>query len=659
MAWKVEQQASGTKGVEDDHSMSRMLTEGGHDLEVVCQQLPWLPPSGPTAGIVDVVNSALKGVGSHIGLADLTVGHDSATATIAQRPLPVVKTSPVALYQDDGAELPLAGTFARSVSCEGLNKKHATLSGNIRELGLPPLLMRRRLPSSTIRLPATKDEPGESSAGISTGLTPSSGHGSLADFDSGSKFPSTSNLGGHSQSHAGAWPRAEDEATSRSSILDFEHLFAQYYVELRPHRRWHHGRSLPSVSVLPSADEVLSAWKMEAADYIWRHSESCRCRWPGLKFTRAALERQLDVEVMKSDELLGPKSRIVLTLEPERVSHRLLWAIGDAIPPSYVLSHIQNGLQMRWPQCRVRCSDDLLYPASVFRITLLFFTVVLVCSLRALTSAVQILATAPVTEALGRKSVRQQADFMAPTREERLDQLCARVLVLGCVAKFWLLHAVAASFPLRSLHSPFKRDLGCLAAYSPTALWLLRVFGPLAELTVPVAMAIRFQRLGLPPIASIFGALGRPAWWLPAGALLCSASIPVLSAMAAWSVRSSLYSHHQLFMMLLFLAHLGYAFSFAAYFEMVRWVVYSASAWVMGGLLLFHRYTAEFTSASLDKAAQLQWACAHVVAILGLLLALALEVESGVARVLVDFICEAQDFVPTALCIRFLREASK
>jgi len=323
-----------------------------------------------------------------------------------------------------------------------------------------------------------------------------------------------------------------------------------------------------------------------------------------------------------------------------------------------VLSHIQTGLQMRWPQCRVRCSDDLLYPASVFRTTLLFFTVVLACSLRALISAVQILVAPPLTETLGRRAARQQADLMAPTREERLDQLCARVLVVGCIAKFWLLHAVAASFPLRSLHSPFKRDLGCLAAYSPMALWLLRLFGPLTELTVPVAMAIRFQRLGLPPIASIFGALGRPVW-LPAGALLCSAAIPFLSAMAAWSVRSSLYSHHQLFMMLLFLAHLGYALSFAAYFEMVGWVVYSASAWVMGGLLLFHRYTAEFTSASLDKAAQLQWACAHVVPILGLLLALALEVESGVARVLVDFICEAQDFVPKALCIRFLREGGK
>uniref|UniRef100_A0A7S2EZC1 Uncharacterized protein n=1 Tax=Alexandrium andersonii TaxID=327968 RepID=A0A7S2EZC1_9DINO len=135
--------------------------------------------------------------------------------------------------------------------------------------------------------------------------------------------------------------------------------------------------------------------------------------------------------------------------------------------------------------------------------------------------------------------------------------------------------------------------------------------------------------------------------------------MPFMTGLVGWSVRSSLYSHHHLFIVLLFLAHLGTALGFAAYFEMVQWAVYFAGANVMGGLFLYFRYTAEFTSARLLKAAQLQWACAHVVPVLGLLLAAALEVESGLGRALVDFICENQDIMPTAMCIRLLREGNR
>eukprot|EP00913_Durusdinium_trenchii_P002915 g2702.t1 len=63
----------------------------------------------------------------------------------------------------------------------------------------------------------------------------------------------------------------------------------------------------------------------------------------------------------------------------------------------------------------------------------------------------------------------------------------------------------------------------------------------------------------------------------------------------------------------------------------------------------FPQREAEFTSVSLLKAAQLQWACAHLVPIVGLLISASLEVESGVARALVDFICEAQDAEPNGL----------
>lgn len=168
---------------------------------------------------------------------------------------------------------------------------------------------------------------------------------------------------------------------------------------------------------------------------------------------------------------------------------------------------------------------------------------------------------------------------------------------------------------------------------------------------MPLAMAVRLHRLGLFRLAA-----GRPLG-LHGAVLLCTALLPLLTAAAAWSVRSSLYSHHHICISLLFLAQLGGALGFAVHFEMVRWAVFAAGGIVVLAFHLFSRYTAEFTSVSLLKAAQLQWACAHMVPVLGLLLAAALEVESGVARVLVDFICESQDFIPTRMCIRLLRDA--
>jgi len=248
---------------------------------------------------------------------------------------------------------------------------------------------------------------------------------------------------------------------------------------------------------------------------------------------------------------------------------------------------------------------------------------------------------------------RPQNDANEPTREERLDQLAARVLICGSLGTFWLLHALAASFPLRSLHSPFKRDLGCLCAYSTAALRLSRLVAPMTAMAMPVAMAIRFDRLGLSLIVPM---PGRPAG-LHTAALLSASSLPVLTVASAWSVRSSLYSHHQLFIVLLFLAHLGSSLGFAAHFEMVKWAVLSATFWVIVAFYTFAKYASEFSSVSLVRAAKLQWACAHMVPVIGLLLAAALEVESGFARALVDFICESQDVIPTKMCKRMLRNA--
>ncbi|CAK0821950.1 unnamed protein product [Prorocentrum cordatum] len=252
------------------------------------------------------------------------------------------------------------------------------------------------------------------------------------------------------------------------------------------------------------------------------------------------------------------------------------------------------------------------------------------------------------------QGAKRGRDGAFPGGSNRMDQLAARLLLTGSLMQLWLLHAVAAAFPLRSLHSPFRRDLGCLAAYSRTASVLFRYLGPLSALPLPVAMAIRWNRMGrwvgqiavlLVPTAE------RQVGWHTLS-FCWAASLPVLTTAAAWSVRSSLYSHHHLFITLTFLCHLTAALCFAVSLELVKWAVLGVGGIIAIGVLLFARYTAEFTSGSLLKAAQLQWACAHVVPILGVVLAAALEVEAGVAMALIEYICGSQDIVPVKMCIR-------
>eukprot|EP00437_Effrenium_voratum_P049380 CAMPEP_0181520290 /NCGR_PEP_ID=MMETSP1110-20121109/66229_1 /TAXON_ID=174948 /ORGANISM="Symbiodinium sp., Strain CCMP421" /LENGTH=59 /DNA_ID=CAMNT_0023650765 /DNA_START=96 /DNA_END=272 /DNA_ORIENTATION=- len=59
---------------------------------------------------------------------------------------------------------------------------------------------------------------------------------------------------------------------------------------------------------------------------------------------------------------------------------------------------------------------------------------------------------------------------------------------------------------------------------------------------------------------------------------------------------------------------------------MMKWAALGAAAVVIAGCYLFVWYQAEFTNVSLLKAAQLQWGCAHLVPIVGLVLAASLEV---------------------------------
>lgn len=477
--------------------------------------------------------------------------------------------------------------------------------------------------------------------------------------------------------HAGSMleltaPSMSDLAeASKTSILDFEHLFLQYFVEVRP--RWQHPfwphrkgeavrqqlrrlrrrseRELPTlvgaVAVMPSAHEVAEEWKVAAVQTVWEQRAACQQRWPELRLSKRALAKTLDSELVWHDQLKGPNGRVTLTLEPERICHRLLWALGDAAPPSQILFDIQARLRRRWPHCHIRCTDDIINPASVVRTLFFVFSVLLLLSLRVAYFAA-LVVSARLSEPVASNGKKR---YLAPgqaSNEELLDQLAARLLLVGALSQLWLLHAVAASFPMRSLHSPFHRDFGCLAAYSRTTLWLCRIAAPCVMLFVPSAAAVRFYRLGL-----LTSALPGLHWAILAG----SACLPVLAGVAAWSVRSSLYSHHQFFIALLFTTQMALIAATAAYMEMVKWAVFGAGALIIFAFFLLYRYFEEFTTVQLLKAAQLQWACAHMVPILLLLSSVALEVESGVARVLVDFICENQDVMPTRMCIRLLRNA--
>ncbi|CAJ1455717.1 unnamed protein product, partial [Effrenium voratum] len=51
-----------------------------------------------------------------------------------------------------------------------------------------------------------------------------------------------------------------------------------------------------------------------------------------LQLTREALFSKLNKELRVQDELSGGKHRVLLTLAPEQVCHRLLWALGDSMP---------------------------------------------------------------------------------------------------------------------------------------------------------------------------------------------------------------------------------------------------------------------------------------------------------------------------------------
>ena len=145
---------------------------------------------------------------------------------------------------------------------------------------------------------------------------------------------------------------------------------------------------------------------------------------------------------------------VTVTLLPERVCHRLLWAIGDSWMPDGFLSPAQQSLQARWRSHRFRCSDSFLRPWGTFQTLLILCTVLMV----------QCFRSAEYWQAIYKQGID-------PThRDEALDHLASRLLCLGGFGHLWVFYMVAAFFPLRTLHSPFHRDLGSMAAYSNYSL---------------------------------------------------------------------------------------------------------------------------------------------------------------------------------------------
>mmetsp|Transcript_44744 Transcript_44744/g.103504 ORF Transcript_44744/g.103504 Transcript_44744/m.103504 type:complete len:691 (-) Transcript_44744:271-2343(-) len=652
-------------GFESPRTEAHDVAPGTEDLQAICMRAPTLPAvrSQLSHTMIHAMGSVLRRVGSTLRLDDLndfahhdalhrsmtppacspSIHFEGLPARQSSRGLTPVKTMPADLSKLD----PDQQSTQKGLHGLGMQRRHSRLppshwavqSHGLRGLNLgflleaqPSLVELQKQRIDQLASPLLVGHREGSSQSLATGL------GSLDD-----------------ESLLEA--EALQPETFRGSILDFEHFFVQFYVELRPRaspissRMWHlwhfpssWRRSTSSescVRTLPSADEVAAAWRECAVTYIWENRGACEQRWPSVRLHLQEIQSQMATDLTWQDELNTSKSRVVLTLVPESVCHRLLWAVGDAIPATNMLSSIQRRLRADFPHCCVRCADDLIYPPSFFRLlTLLLLAIFMQCC-SLLWRAYIAANTEPIHP---RKHV-------GPTHGELLDQLAARLLLTGSVGQLLMLQVVAATFPLRSLHTPFQRDLGCLMAYSVTAQWLCRLMGPAMASAMPLAMMLRFRALGLPILPTISNRFSN------AVALGTATSLPAFTLAAVWSVRSSLYSHHHLLMLLLFITYLGAAVFFATSLEMVKWAVFMASAIVVAAFYLFSRYITEFTSVSLHKAAQLQWTCAHMVPALGILLAAALEVESGMARMLMDYICASQSVIPYKVCLRLLSNA--
>lgn len=415
---------------------------------------------------------------------------------------------------------------------------------------------------------------------------------------------------------------------AQHSVLDFEHLFAEYFVEVQPLRCWRK-RLEP-----PSPDEVMQAWMADTVRYIMKHHQICEAYWPDATLSSSSLEKHICEEIEWTVE--GPSKRgayrIIITLLSECTCHRLLWAIGDAVLPERFLDYVQNSLTRRWPSsvCHLRCKVSFWQPWCIFHTFLVLTTIAFYLCLKSAHS---------LGDSLFVHGVRE-----ASTRGKLMDHFAARLLCLGGLGHLWLFYFVAASFPLRSLHSPFERDLGSLIAYSASASRISRVLGPLTSLAKPAALFIRFSRLGLgfPHLLSIQFLV-----------IASAALMPVAAMLVTFTVRSSFYSYHHFCYILNYLVNGVVTLGFTLFLE-VAWPVLGVAALLAGFFILFTQYTSEFTSANLVKAAQIQWASIHILVVLSFVLALALEVEAGFAKAFVNLFCSVQQLIPANVCRRLL-----
>ncbi|OLP83956.1 Protein polyglycylase TTLL10 [Symbiodinium microadriaticum] len=539
---------------EDDDSYSDEESAAHFDLQLVCDRPPVLE-TRTSAQVVKAVGSAIHRVGSKFGIYDASLSpvpedleqeetpeppEESRTKRLWRRTATTgcdmneMKAKPKKLVRRRSLDLDSRATALTAVSNRGLGAKLS--QSGLKLDSLDGGSQSSSVPSSTMQ-----------DLGLPFIFRRSSHH--LNRLASGKKLGSLASL-------AASLPSSpqilednlrQEGAKTRASILDFEHLFVQYFVEVMPCRGRFAGRfsgeqRAPGTVRLaqPSAWEVAREWKEVLLDLLMQHKALILQHWPELQLTRKGLERRLNEELVVKDELSGPKSRVLLTLAPEQVCHRLLWALGDSIPTEVALKQVERRLQEHFPQSQVRCSDNWLWPASVIRTLFGITCVLLVVGMRsALLAALIVYETEPPIPGKKRK-----VDVSGPTWEELLDQLSARLILASSLGYLWLLYGIAAAFPLRSLHSPFQRDLGCLAAYSRTGTLLFRIAAPMAACGIPAAMAVRFDRLGL---GLLVPAHDRPVGFHTA-ALAAACALPPLNMAAAWSIRSSLYSHHHFLM---------------------------------------------------------------------------------------------------------------
>ncbi|CAJ1399751.1 unnamed protein product [Effrenium voratum] len=422
-----------------------------------------------------------------------------------------------------------------------------------------------------------------------------------------------------------------------NSILDFERLFTQFFVQVRP-SRW---RGLWADAGPVHPEDVAAAWAEHTAKYIVRHAEICLNYWPYIQLEYESVHQRVLQEMEWAVEWSGKRYRVEISLLPERVCHRLLWALGDALLPDQFLHEMQRSLQALWQNHHFRTCDSILRPWGTFQMLLVLCSFFLVLCAQSADFYGRAVYGGHGFQGLHVKGGGNARERVA--REEAMDHLASRLLFLGGLGHLWIFYMVASFFPLRSLHSPFHRDLGSMAAYSKSSLRVMRVFLPLVSCAKLAALWVRFERLQLR-----LRLLGGDT-----ALVLLAATLPLLAVSVCVAVRSSFYSHYHFSSVLLAGMNGLLSIGFARYLE-VGWAVLCVAAVLMVWLLLFAQYTSEFTKANLIKAAQIQWAFVHGLVLLTLVLALALEVEAGFARRFVHFFCESQTLVPSKVCKRLL-----